>query len=97
MKLNQNGENMMKKARTNYELLERFIVKDCVSLEQFLDKYRKPERFKMRGKDYSDKIIKTHKEELLNYGITWIGNYESNTGKIVAYAKTINNSINTRY
>ena len=72
------------------ELYNKFIVKDCDSLEQFLTKYRRVDRFTGRdgkewGLDYSKKISKSHHKELLIYGITWISPFESNTGTVVAF------------
>lgn len=75
------------------DLFQNYIVKDCSSLDEFLEKYRRHDRYKGRnGKDwgynYSDLIFKSHFDELEKEGITTISPYESNTGKTVAFVNS---------
>lgn len=79
--------------KTNYEIFERYLVSDCETLEEFANRYRKPDRFKMRDSympGYSKAIMEGHEEDLRNYGITWISQHESVTGKVVAFAPSKN-------
>lgn len=74
----------------NMQLFAKYLVNDCVTLDEFLNKYRKPSRYKMRdgkewGYDYSLKIKQSHIDELNKYGITTISPYESNTGITVSF------------
>ena len=71
-------------------IYSKFLAKDCSTLEEFLAKYRRVDRFTARdgkewGLDYSKKIINSHHKELLFYGITWIPPFESNTGAVVSF------------
>ncbi|OPC66371.1 hypothetical protein DSC47_10045 [Elizabethkingia miricola] len=75
---------------TRIELFKNYIVKDCSSLDEFLDKYRRHDRYKGRnGKDwglnYSELIYQSHIDDLQKFGITTIAPTESNTGKTVAF------------
>lgn len=75
---------------TSLDLFERYVVTDCSSLSEFLDKYRRADRYKARdgkdwGEDYSKRLYNSHQNDLLIEGITWISPYESNTGQTVAY------------
>lgn len=74
--------------KTNYELFEKYLVSDCKTLEEWADKYRKPDRYKMRDSylpGYSKAVLQSHKEDLVKYGITWISDHDSITGQIVAF------------
>lgn len=72
------------------DLYSKYEVKECSTLEEFLTKYRRVDRFTGRdgkewGLDYSKKIINSHHKELLLFGITWISPFESNTGTVVSF------------
>ena len=61
-------------------------VNDCLTLIDFLNKYRLHNRFKGRdgkdwGFDYSKKIIESHENDLRELGYTSISKYESVTSK----------------
>lgn len=84
---NNNGEIL---TSSHMDLLGKYLVSDCLSLNEFLDKYRRADRYTMRngkdwGFDYSEKIKQSHSEELRLYGITSISPYESNTGETVSF------------
>lgn len=75
---------------TILDLFEQYVVTDCSSLSEFLDRYRRAERYKGRdgkdwGEDYSLRSYNSHQNDLLMHDITWISPYESVTGKTVAY------------
>lgn len=65
-------------------------VKDCNSLNEFLAKYRRADRYTQRngslwGIDYSERIDKSHQGDIDNHGFTSISQYESNSGKAEYY------------
>jgi len=73
------------------ELYRKYQVK-AESLDDFLDRYYKPDRYKGRdgeiwGENYSKLIRQSNQEYLDNYGVTWISRHESITGKTVSYYK----------
>ncbi len=75
---------------TQFDLFEKYAVTDCETLLDFINRYRRVDRFTERDKympGYSKAIIKTHQDEFEKHGIAWIGNHESNTGKIVSFIK----------
>lgn len=79
--------------KTNYELFEKYLVSDCKTLEEFADRYRKPDRYKLRDSylpGYSEAILQSHREDLVKYSITWISYHDSATGKVVAFTDTKN-------
>jgi hypothetical protein len=60
-------------------------VKDCDTVELFLKKYMKPSRYTARGKDYVDRLISSHQEDIINRGYTAISHHESITGAFVSF------------
>lgn len=58
------------------------------SVEDFLSRYMKPERFTGRGQDYVDHIIKSYTDELEKYGFCFITHHSSVTGKEIAFYET---------
>lgn len=75
---------------THIQLYKKYAVTDCNDLNEFLEKYRRHDRYKGRnGKDwglnYSELIYQSHIDDLEKYGITTIAPTESNTGKTVAF------------
>lgn len=74
---------------TLQELFGKYSV-DAENLDDFLDRYRKHDRYKGRdgdvwGHGYSKSIRKTHELEVEQYGVTYISKYESNTGSTVSW------------
>lgn len=71
-------------------IIKEKAVKDCLSLEEFLEKYRLKSRYKERdnliwGLDYSLKIKNSHIKDLETLGYTSISKYESTTSKSEYY------------
>ena len=63
------------------------IVVQAESVENFLDKYYKHDRFRGRGEEYANILLKSHQEEYDRRGFTFISQHESNTGRIVSFIK----------
>lgn len=59
-------------------------VLDVGSVEQFLAKYYKPERYGGRGKDYADALLASYKAEMKSTGFTYISRHDSKTGDVVS-------------
>ena len=67
-------------------IIKEKAVKDCLSLDDFLEKYRLKSRYKERdnliwGLNYSNKIKESHLNDLEKLGYTSISKFESTTGK----------------
>ena len=60
-------------------------VKNCDTVQGFLRKYMKPSRYKARGKEYADRLISCHQEDIINKGYAAISHHESITGEFVTF------------
>ena len=60
-------------------------VKDCDSIEEFLDKYYKHERYRGRGKEYADALLSGSKEHVGQYGYDLISRHDNVSGRTVTY------------
>ena len=58
---------------------------ECDTLEHFLDRYYKPDRYHGRGKEYAAAILESHREDLKKYGYDIIAKHDSVTGSVVAW------------
>jgi len=63
------------------------IAVQAESVEDFLNKYYKHDRFRGRGEEYTDVLIKSYQEEFDRRGFTFISQHDSNTGRMVAFCK----------
>ena len=61
---------------------------DCKDVYEFAYKYRKPDRFVLRGKKYVDSVMKTHNDDLEKRGYTCISRHDNVTGEIIFYIKS---------
>ena len=71
-------------------LFSKYASKENITLDEWLDKYRRPDRYKLRdgpawGVKYSKLIRESHEGDILQFGITWISPHESNTGHTVSF------------
>lgn len=69
---------------TAFELFSKYAVK-ASSIEDFLTRYYKPERYTGRGKEYAAILLASHKQCLEKDGIDIISHFDSVTGNVVAY------------
>lgn len=69
---------------------------EAKNLDDFLNRYYKPDRYKGQdndnwgdlipvGKKYSDVVRESHQQDLDLYGIDWISSHDSVTGRIVSW------------
>jgi hypothetical protein len=70
-----------------YEIYKEYQAKDVKTIEEFLKKYGKYDRYEGRGKEYMDCCIKSHKEDLNKYGYTIISRHDGVTGKAISFYK----------
>lgn len=62
-----------------------YLVTDCSTVEEFAQKYHKPDRYQERGIDYVEAVLMSHNEDIRLRGYTIITNHDSITGKCVSY------------
>lgn len=55
------------------------------SVEDFLERYYRYDRYRGRGEDYAAVVLASHKEDFAKQGYTIISRFESVTGNVVAY------------
>ena len=67
-----------------YDKFKQYEVK-AKSLEDFLETYTKPKAHRERGNEYVEARIKSHAEDLEEYGYTFITHHDSKSGEIVSY------------
>lgn len=58
---------------------------DATSLEDFMSRYYKPDRYTGRGEEYAVGLLASYREELNRDGIAWICYHDSVTGEHVSY------------
>ena len=69
----------------NIELFRKDQVIDINTIEEFLDKYYKPDRYKIRGKEYAQCLLASHKKDLKEDGFDIISHHDSVTGRVVSF------------
>ena len=68
---------------------QRLFADDMViasSVEDFAERYRRPDRYSALPESQREAILRCHRREIEVHGITWIAGYDSNTGKIVSWS-----------
>lgn len=60
---------------------ECFIATDCKTVEEFLDKYYKHDRFWGRGEEYAGCLISSHQHDVLDYGYDLISRHDCVLGR----------------
>ena len=69
---------------TLYERMKKYKV-EADSVEDFLNKYYKPERYTDRGEEYAQYLLQQYKEELKEKGYCFISGHDCVMGRAVAY------------
>ena len=57
----------------------------AVSIEDFLDRYYRPQRFRGRGDEYAGQLIASHQRSFDKFGYDIISHHDSVTGRVVAW------------
>ncbi len=55
------------------------------SLDDFMHRYRRADRFALRSEAERESIRRCHESEIRADGIAWVAGYDSNTGQLVAW------------
>ena len=59
-------------------------VKDVKTVDEFLDKYYKPDRYRGRGAEYAAVLLKSHTNDFNQHGYDIISHHDCVTGCVVA-------------
>jgi len=70
---------------TVYKLFKKNAVTDVKTVEQFLNKYYKPDRYTGRGDEYARTLLESYKKDFANDGVVLICHHDSVTGKAVSF------------
>lgn len=57
----------------------------AASVEDFRQRYTRPERYAQRGPEYVAAVLESARSDLDKYGFTIIGRHDSITGEVVAF------------
>jgi len=57
------------------------------SIDDFLARYYKPDRYTGRGAEYAAALLESHRQDFEHYGYDIISRHDSVTGQVVAYFK----------
>jgi len=71
--------------RSPYHIFKDCQVTDVTTLEEFLLKYYKHERYLGRGEEYAAVVLASHRADYEEYGMDWMGPFESITGSAVSF------------
>lgn len=67
-----------------YEKMKKYQVQ-AESVEDFKQRYTKPDRYQKRGSEYVAAVLKSAHKDMERFGYTIISRHDSVTGEIVAY------------
>lgn len=76
---------MFDKNKTCFYNFLKYKVSDVNTIEEFCNRYYKPDRFKNRGQQYMECVIKSDYEDMEKYGYCIITHHDSITGDVVAF------------
>ena len=63
------------------------IVTDVETVEQFLEKYYRRDRYHGRGKEYAAGLLKSHQKYFEEHGYDLISRHDSTMGQAVWFGK----------
>ena len=67
-----------------YEKMKKYQVQ-AESVEDFRQRYTKPERYQSLGSEYVADVLESAHKDMERYGFTIISHHDSVTGDVVAY------------
>lgn len=70
---------------SHIEAWKKYRVTDVSTIEEFMAKYYRHDRYKGRGSEYAAVLLASHTKTLEEYGVDWISHHDSNTGGIVSF------------
>ena len=68
----------------SYELFKKYAV-PADSVEDFLNKYYKRDRYTGRGPEYAACLLASYKKDFEDDGFCMTSHHDSNTGEVVAF------------
>ncbi len=71
-------------AQSSYEAFKKYQV-EADSIEDFIRKYGKHDRYYGRGEEYMKVCLASHKKDFEKYGFDFITHHNSKTGETVSY------------
>lgn len=69
----------------SYYLFQDRAVTDVRTVEEFLARYYKPDRYTGRGEEYAAILLASHQEHCNRQGYDFISHHDSVTGRVVAF------------
>ena len=66
-----------------YDVFKKYRV-SASSIEDFRQRYTKPDRYAQRGPEYVAAVLQSAREDLDKYGFSIISSHDSITGEVVA-------------
>lgn len=67
-----------------YDVFKKYRV-SASSIEDFRQRYTKPDRYAQRGPEYVAAVLQSARDDLDKYGFSIISSHDSITGEVVAY------------
>lgn len=67
-----------------YDVFKKYRV-SASSIEDFRQRYTKPDRYAQRDPEYVAAVLQSAREDLDKYGFSIISSHDSITGEVVAY------------
>lgn len=58
-------------------------INNCKSVEEILDRYYKPDRYKGRGEEYASVLLDSYKKEMAEKGQVSISKHDNVTGQFL--------------
>lgn len=63
----------------------QYQVNDVETVEAFLNRYYRPDRYTGRGDDYAASLLASYRHEFVERGFVFISHHDSVTGRTVAF------------
>lgn len=70
---------------TGASMMDAYRVADVASVEDFLARYYRPERYTGRGEQYATGLLASYRRELNERGHVFISRHDSVTARVVSY------------
>jgi hypothetical protein len=66
--------------------LQHCLVTDVKTVEEYLNRYYKPDRYKGRGEEYEKILLESYKKEFKEKGYVCTSHHDNVTGKFICFA-----------
>jgi hypothetical protein len=68
-----------------FESFKKYRVTDVATVEEFLARYYKRDRYTGRGNEYAAILLESHTRDFETNGFDIISHHDSNTGEVVSF------------